>query len=113
MCVRHKGAGVGVLYAVGGQDGSNILSSVETFRPSIEVLTSIADMHLPRSDAAVVALNGVLYVVGGNDETSSLNSVECYSPHTNTWTMVTVPMNDARTSAGVIAINRPQLFNTC
>eukprot|EP00102_Acyrthosiphon_pisum_P020921 XP_016658131.1 PREDICTED: kelch-like protein 2 isoform X2 [Acyrthosiphon pisum] len=117
MCVCRTGAGVGVLdgvlYAVGGQDGSNIHSSVETYRPSIGVWTSIGDMHLPRRDAGVVALNGLLYVVGGNDGTSSLNSVEFYNPRTNTWTMVTVPMKDARTSARVVAINRPQLFNTC
>ncbi|XP_029341664.1 kelch-like protein 2 [Acyrthosiphon pisum] len=70
-------------------------------------------MHLPRRDAGVVALNGLLYVVGGYDGTSSLNSVEFYNPRTNTWTMVTVPMKDARTSARVVAINRPRLFNTC
>ncbi|XP_008183072.2 kelch-like protein 3 [Acyrthosiphon pisum] len=117
MCVCRTDAGVGVLdgvlYVVGGRGESNIHRSVETYRPSIGVWTSIGDMHLPRRNAGVVALNGLLYVVGGNNGTSSLNSVECYSPHTNTWTMVTMPMNDARTYPGVIAINRPQLFNTC
>jgi len=41
----------GVLYAVGGEDGSKTLSSVEAYRPSTDGWTTIADMHFPRYGA--------------------------------------------------------------
>lgn len=55
MSVSRMGAGVGVidgvLYAVGGQDGSIVLNSVETYKPSVGFWTSVADMHVPRKSA--------------------------------------------------------------
>ena len=52
MCKRRRGVGVGVLdgvlYAVGGHDGSETLKSVEAYRPSTGVWTTMADMNLPR-----------------------------------------------------------------
>lgn len=41
----------GVLYAVGGHDGSLTLKSVEAYRPSTGVWESVADMHLCRYGA--------------------------------------------------------------
>jgi len=41
----------GVLYAVGGHDGFNVHRSVEAYRPSTGVWTTIADMHLCRREA--------------------------------------------------------------
>jgi len=55
MCVRRSGAGVGVLYgelyAVGGDNGLTILSSVEKYSPRSGVWTIIADILLPRKYA--------------------------------------------------------------
>ena len=55
MSVRRSGAGVGVLYgelyAVGGDNGSNILSSVEKYTPFTGVWTTITDIILPRKYA--------------------------------------------------------------
>jgi len=55
MCVRRSDAGVGVLYselyAAGGDNGSNILSSVEKYRPSTGVWTTIAGIFFPRKYA--------------------------------------------------------------
>jgi len=57
MSVCRSGVGVGVidgvLYAIGGHDGLNYLSSVEAYRPSTGVWTSITDMHLPRRHAGI------------------------------------------------------------
>jgi len=55
VCRSDVGVGVldGVLYAVGGYDGLNHLSSVETYRPSTGVWTSITDMHFPRRHAGI------------------------------------------------------------
>jgi len=38
----------GVLYAIGGENNSNCLKSVEAFTPSSGVWTKIADMHFCR-----------------------------------------------------------------
>eukprot|EP00102_Acyrthosiphon_pisum_P021264 XP_016658474.1 PREDICTED: kelch-like protein 2 [Acyrthosiphon pisum] len=117
MRERRSCAGVGVLngelYVVSGRNGSDLLSSVEKYRPSTGVWATVADILLPRKFADVVALNGLLYVVGGMNQTSSLNSVECYNPNTNTWATVTAEMNMDRCSPGVVVINRPKHFTIC
>lgn len=41
----------GVLYAIGGIDGSENLKSVEVYRPSDGVWSFIADMHLCRKNS--------------------------------------------------------------
>jgi len=41
----------GVMYAIGGIDGSENLKSVETYRPSDGVWSFIADMHLCRKNS--------------------------------------------------------------
>jgi len=55
MCKHRIGVGVGVLdgvlYAIGGYDGSKTLKSVEAYRPSTGVWTTMADMHLSRKYA--------------------------------------------------------------
>jgi len=52
MLVCRSGVGVGVLdgvmYAIGGFNGSVDLKSAEIYRPSDEVWFSISDMHFSR-----------------------------------------------------------------
>jgi len=60
LSVGRRGAGVavldGVLYAVGGNNGPNILSSVEAYRPSTGVWTTVAAMNLPRKHAGSIVV---------------------------------------------------------
>ena len=62
MSTRRSGAGVGVLegklYAVGGHDGPLVRKSVEVYNPEANQWTNVADMHLCRRNAGVVAHNG-------------------------------------------------------
>ncbi|XP_029342297.1 kelch-like protein 2 [Acyrthosiphon pisum] len=117
MCVHRSLVGVGVLddvlYAVGGWDGHQVLSSVEAYRPSTGVWSTIPDMHLSRRGAGVAVLGGLLYVIGGDDGASILDSVESYNPKTNKWTMITASMNVARSYAGAAAIDVPRYFKNC
>jgi len=57
----RSGVGVGVLgdviYAVGGFDEFEALSSVEAYKPSTGNWTTIADMHLCRKNAGGYSLN--------------------------------------------------------
>ncbi|CAI6370262.1 unnamed protein product [Macrosiphum euphorbiae] len=69
-------------------------------------------MHLCRQFPGVAVLDGLLYVIGGDDGTSTFDSVESYNPKTKTWTMVTTSLNNARTAAGIVAIERPRNFKT-
>lgn len=54
MTVNRHGAGIGVLdgvmYAIGGKNGTVILNSVEVYRPSSGIWTPIPDMHLARDN---------------------------------------------------------------
>jgi len=67
MCVHRRGAGVGVLdgvlYAVGGHDGFDYLSSVESYKPDTGVWTSIGDMHLTRRHAGNSSKNNLNYLM--------------------------------------------------
>ncbi|XP_008181140.1 ring canal kelch homolog [Acyrthosiphon pisum] len=113
-CREGVGVGVldGLLYAVGGKDGSKTLSSVEAYRPSTGVWSTIVDMHKPRKRAGVVVLNGLLYVIGRIDDTFFVRSTEFYSPETKTWTIVEASQDFLHSSASVVAINSLRHFNT-
>nr|XP_036232919.1 influenza virus NS1A-binding protein homolog A-like [Bactrocera oleae] len=76
----------GNIYAIGGADGKNVLSSVERYTTSggWELVKSL---NVGRYDASAVTLNGEIYVVGGvNEDRTKSKSVKCYNPDSNTWT---------------------------
>ncbi|XP_060847846.1 kelch-like protein 2 [Rhopalosiphum padi] len=136
MTVRRNGVSVGVLngaiYAIGGYDGgsdggsdggnddnsdghnnndhSSYIRSVEIYRPSDGLWSSIADMNLGRYKPGVVALDGLLYVLGG-DEESNYSTMEVYDPNTNVWSMKNLSKNskDFQIFSGVV-VNRPPNF---
>ncbi|XP_003245270.1 ring canal kelch homolog [Acyrthosiphon pisum] len=90
LCMR-SGFRVGVLdnciYAVGGENGTKNLNSVEVFDVSIQKWRMVSSMSTPRRDMGIGVLNNCLYAAGGiNSEL--LNSVECYDPTLDTWTTV-------------------------
>ncbi|XP_003244852.1 kelch-like protein 2 [Acyrthosiphon pisum] len=86
---------------------SGTLKSVEAYRPSTGVWTTMADIHLLRKNLGVVALEGLLYAVSGRDGLSMLDSVEFNNPITNTWTMPGASMNVPQCYGGAVAIDRP------
>jgi len=57
MNTRRSGVAVGVLngriFAVGGRDGGQILSSVESYNPERNVWSTVADLSVPREGAGV------------------------------------------------------------
>lgn len=54
----------GILYAIGGYDGSAHLNTVECFDPMTNTWRAVASMASRRSSAGVAVLNDTLYVVG-------------------------------------------------
>ena len=54
----------GIIYAIGGYDGSAHLNTVECFDPMTNAWKPVASMASRRSSAGVTVLNDMLYVVG-------------------------------------------------
>lgn len=103
----HLAVGVvnGVLYAVGGISGGNVLGVVEAYEPCSNTWTLRAAMPTPRTGLAIGVVNGLLYAVGGADGASNvLPTVEVYQPGTNTW-VVRAPMPTPSCNLAADAVN--------
>ncbi|XP_061440239.1 kelch-like protein 2 isoform X3 [Rhineura floridana] len=90
----------GLVFAVGGFNGSLRVRTVDSYDPVKDQWTSVASMQDRRSTLGAAVLNGLLYAVGGFDGSTGLSSVEAYNMKTNEWFHVT-PMNTRRSSVGV------------
>uniref|UniRef100_A0A8B9PBU2 Kelch like family member 2 n=1 Tax=Apteryx owenii TaxID=8824 RepID=A0A8B9PBU2_APTOW len=116
----------GMVYAVGGFNGSLRVRTVDSYDPAKDQWTSVANMQDRRSTLGAAVLNGLLYAVGGFDGSTvvmkrsrrtacilwhgtcfnghlllpGLSSVEVYNLKTNEWFHV-APMNTRRSSVGV------------
>ncbi|NXP56219.1 KLHL2 protein, partial [Heliornis fulica] len=90
----------GMVYAVGGFNGSLRVRTVDSYDPVKDQWTSVANMQDRRSTLGAAVLNGLLYAVGGFDGSTGLSSVEVYNLKTNEWFHV-APMNTRRSSVGV------------
>lgn len=77
-----------LLYAIGGFDGKERLSSVECYHPENDEWTMVSSMKCSRSGAGVASLSQYIYVIGGYDGNSQLNSVERYDTERDTWEYV-------------------------
>ena len=54
-----------VIYLIGGFDGCSWLSALDSFSPSLDIITPLKSMGSARSYASAVALDGNLFVFGG------------------------------------------------
>lgn len=54
----------GLLYALGGNDGSSSLDNCEKYDPYLNRWLRVACMHKRRAGAGVAVLDGYIYVVG-------------------------------------------------
>nr|XP_008116334.1 PREDICTED: kelch-like protein 2 isoform X2 [Anolis carolinensis] len=90
----------GLVFAVGGFNGSLRVRTVDSFDPVKNKWSSVANMQDRRSTLGAAVLNGLLYAVGGFDGSTGLSSVEAYNMKTNEWFHVS-PMNTRRSSVGV------------
>ncbi|MBN3295443.1 KLHL2 protein, partial [Amia calva] len=107
----------GLVYAVGGFNGSLRVRTVDSYDPLKDQWTCVASMQDRRSTLGAAVLNGLLYAVGGFDGStgeaplsviprgqlscvSSLSTVEAYNTKSNEWFHI-IPMNTRRSSVGV------------
>lgn len=73
----------GILYAVGGHDGSDMVGTVEAYDPVTDTWTPRAPMPTPRLALGVGVVGGVLYAIGGLHYGAV---IEAYDPVSDTWT---------------------------
>ena len=99
MATRRARLGIssafGMVYAIGGFDGSQDLSTVEVYNPKSNQWSSSTPMGTKRSSLGVATLHNLLYAIGGYDGASCLCSVERYDPLLQQWTSV-APMTFRR-----------------
>eukprot|EP00092_Neocalanus_flemingeri_P015715 GFUD01017009.1.p1 GENE.GFUD01017009.1~~GFUD01017009.1.p1 ORF type:complete len:597 (+),score=175.10 GFUD01017009.1:93-1883(+) len=92
MRERRNGLSVAVhcgsIYAIGGNNSSVSLSSVERFDISLNQWFVVRSMNKTRSDAGAATLRGKIYVVGGFDGISPTNTAEVFCPAKGTWNMI-------------------------
>ncbi|MEM4530748.1 MAG: hypothetical protein QXY39_02670 [Thermofilaceae archaeon] len=75
----------GIIYAIGGHDGSNRLNRNEAYDPSTNSWSTKANMPTARSRLAAAEAGGIIYAIGGYDGSNRLNINEAYDPSTNSW----------------------------
>jgi len=91
----------GRIYAIGGFDGSKILSHVEAYDARLKSWMLLDPLPTPRSSAMACAQGGKLWVLGGTSGTR-LKTVDCFDPRAGRWDITSTEMLDVR-SAGQAA----------
>lgn len=88
------------MFAVGGYDGSQHLSSVECYNACSNQWMSIASMQSNRCYVGTAVMGGKLFATGGYDGLSLLDSAERYDPLLQEWTSIS-SMATSRCDMGV------------
>ena len=69
----------GLVYAVGGFNGSLRVRTVDVYEPMKDVWSSIPSMEARRSTLGAAVLNGLIYAVGGFDGSSGTSNISIKS----------------------------------
>ncbi|XP_076811848.1 kelch-like protein 23 [Clavelina lepadiformis] len=88
----------GLVYCAGGYNGTNRLSSCESYNPEERKWSSIRNMNKKRTYHALVSARGLLYALGGydcDDYDFRTNTAECYDPRNGKWEYIP-PMKTCR-----------------
>lgn len=91
----------GRVYAVGGEQGSQILANGEVYDPQADKWSSIAPMKEARCEFGLTGWNGNLLAFGGWVGSDMGSSVEVYDPVADEWTLVG-RMPEPRFGMGVV-----------
>jgi N-acetylneuraminic acid mutarotase len=93
----------GRVYAIGGFDGTGLLSSVEAYDPRMKNWAEIAPLGTARSSASAAGVGGKIFVLGGSCG-QRLNTVEVFEPKMNKWAVLGSPMTEARSAGACTAL---------
>ncbi|KAI8435020.1 hypothetical protein MSG28_003452 [Choristoneura fumiferana] len=78
----------GRVYAVGGEQGSQILANGEVYDPQTDKWSNIAPMKEARSEFGLTGVNGHLFAFGGWVGSDMGASVEEYDPLADQWALI-------------------------
>jgi len=95
----------GRVFAIGGFDGMNIISSVEALDPRMKNWVTIPPLSVPRSSAVAAATQDGRIVVAGGTSGSRLKTVEIWEPRTNRWEKASADMNEIRSAAALASVS--------
>jgi|HubBroStandDraft_1064217.scaffolds.fasta_scaffold03280_4 hypothetical protein len=73
------------IYAVGGDDGTGPVATVEAYDTTAKTWSTIAPMITARLNLAAASGPGRLYAIGGSNGSSALATHEIYDPAAGTW----------------------------
>ena len=112
---HHAAASLGgIIYVIGGTDGTQTLASVHTYDVITDEwsTTDVPDLNVARSDAgATVDTWGRIYVVGGSDAGVFLDSVEVYDPARPSLGGVLAPdLNEVRSATGAVTDRQRRIY---
>ncbi|XP_050518446.1 kelch-like protein 10 isoform X3 [Diabrotica virgifera virgifera] len=93
----------GLIYMIGGFDGTEYFNSVKCFDPVHHEWSQRSCMYFPRCYVSVVVHRGLIYAMGGFNGRLRMNSAERYDPEKNQWELIP-PMQKARSDAGAAAV---------
>ncbi|CAM0152178.1 unnamed protein product [Urochloa decumbens] len=99
-----------VIYLVGGFDGFSFLPSLDSFSPSLDILTPLKPMAVGKSYASTVALDGKIFVLGGGDGACWFDTVDCYDRSRDDWTTCPSLTHNKGSLAGVSVNGRIYAF---
>ncbi|XP_074645907.1 kelch-like protein 10 [Tubulanus polymorphus] len=89
----------GLIYIVGGFDGTSYFNSVRCFNPVMKAWKEAAPMYYQRCYVSTATMDGHIYACGGYDGRWRQKTAERYDPMKNQWTLIP-PMHIARSDAG-------------
>jgi len=99
------GAIGGIVYAVGGEQGSpGPVGTLYAYDPVTDTWTTKTPMPTPRRLLGAAVVGGKLYAIGGHNSGGFQATVEAYDPGTDTW-ITRAPMPTPRFGLGVVAAN--------
>ena len=78
----------GCLYACGGHNSDERVSTCEKYIIKQDLWMRIASMNVVRSDSSATVYKGKIYVAGGVNHENVENSVEVYDPQRDQWTLI-------------------------
>ncbi|MCL6471928.1 MAG: fibronectin type III domain-containing protein [Firmicutes bacterium] len=67
------------IYVLGGNDASNLLSTVEMYNPETNSWTTMPPLSEPRGSASSVTLNNIIYVISGKNKTGGTATTDVTS----------------------------------
>ena len=94
----------GLIYAVGGTDGSDT-GALEAYDPRTDAWTALAPMPTPRNHIAAVVAGGRIYVFGGRAARvrGNIGVTEMYDPSADRWE-ARAPMPTPRSGIGAATV---------